>query len=149
MDNRNPSPSSEIVTRVMRANKAKGTEPEIVVRRMLCEMGHPGYRLNWKKIPGRPDIAYPGRKIAIFINGCFWHRCPNCNLPLPKSHMEFWQEKFERNVERDKRKTSELEGMGWTVITIWECEIKKDTIGVKARLSEVFQRMFNRSISCI
>ncbi len=149
MDDRNPSPSSEIVTRVMRANKAKGTEPEISVRRMLCEMGHPGYRLNWKKIPGRPDIAYPGRKIAIFINGCFWHRCPNCNLPLPKSHMEFWQEKFERNVERDKRKTSELEGMGWTVITIWECEIKKDTIGVKARVSEVFQRMFNRSISCI
>ena len=149
MDDRNPSPSSEIVTRVMRANKAKGTEPEVVVRRMLREMGHPGYRLNWKKIPGRPDIAYPGRKIAIFINGCFWHRCPNCNLPLPKSHTEFWQEKFERNVERDKRKTSELEEMGWTVITIWECEIKKDKIGVKARLSEVFQRIFNRSIPCI
>ena len=149
MDDRNPSPSSEIVTRVMRANKAKGTEPEVVVRRMLREMGHPGYRLNWKKIPGRPDIAYPGRKIAIFINGCFWHRCPNCNLPLPKSHTEFWQEKFERNVERDKRKTSELEEMGWTVITIWKCEIKKDMIGVKARLSEVFQRIFNRSIPCI
>ena len=149
MDDRNPSPSSEIVTRVMRANKAKGTEPEVVVRRMLREMGHPGYRLNWKKIPGRPDIAYPGRKVAVFVNGCFWHRCPNCNLPLPKSHTEFWQEKFERNVERDKRKTSELEEMGWTVITIWECEIKKDMIGVKARLSEVFQRIFNRSIPCI
>ena len=140
MDNRNPPPSSDITTRVMRANKGKGTDPEMVVRRMLREMGHPGYRLNWKKVPGRPDIAYPGRRVAIFVNGCFWHRCPRCNLPLPKSHTEFWQRKFERNVERDRRKTSELEAMGWKVITIWECEVKKDQEGIRTRLSKAFER---------
>ena len=136
-DKRNPEPSSEITTKVMKANKGKDTKPEIEVRKILRECGFPGYRLNWKKAPGRPDIAYPGRKIAIFINGCFWHRCPYCNLPLPKTHTEFWEQKFERNVERDKRKLGELESMGWKVTTVWECEIK-DANSLKARLSELF-----------
>ncbi len=139
MDNRNPPPSSETTTKVMKANKCKDTDPEMAVRRLLREIGHPGYRLNWKKVSGRPDIAYPGRRIAIFVNGCFWHRCPRCNLPLPKSHTEFWQQKFERNVERDRRKTSELEAMGWKVITIWECEIRGDREDVKTRLSKAFE----------
>ena len=134
---RNPEPISEVTTKVMKANKGKDTGPEQSVRRFLREMGHPGYRLNWKKVPGRPDIAYPGRKIAIFVNGCFWHRCPHCNLPLPKSHTEFWREKFERNVARDEEKTLALETLGWTVITIWECELK-DPEAVKARLSSLF-----------
>ncbi len=139
MDDRNPPPSSETTTRVMKANKGKDTKPEMVVRRMLREMGYPGYRLNWRKVPGRPDIAYPGRRVAIFVNGCFWHRCPRCDLPLPKSHPEFWQQKFERNVERDRRKTSELESMGWKVITIWECEVKKDQDDVRLRLSKILE----------
>ncbi len=121
----------------MMANGPKDTKPEITVRRILRESGHPGYRLNWKKAPGRPDIAYPGRRIAIFVNGCFWHRCPRCDLPLPKNHTEFWREKFERNVERDARKTSELESAGWTVVTIWECEIKNDPDGVRKKLSSL------------
>ena len=66
-------------------------------RKTLREIGLSGYRLHWKKAAGRPDIAYPGRKIAIFVHGCFWHRCPYCDLPLPKSHPEFWSEKFKRN----------------------------------------------------
>ena len=134
MTNRNPAPTSEVTTKVMKANKGKDTGPEQTVRKLLREMGHPGYRLNWKKVPGRPDIAYPGRKIAIFVNGCFWHRCPHCNLPLPKSHTEFWKEKFDRNVARDEEKTRALEALGWTVITIWECELK-DPEAVKRRLS--------------
>ena len=134
MTNRNPAPTSEVTTKVMRANKGKDTGPEQTVRMLLREMGHPGYRLNWKKAPGRPDIAYPGRKIAIFVNGCFWHRCPHCNLPLPKSHTEFWKEKFDRNQERDRRDITELELEGWTVITVWECEIKKDLPGVVERI---------------
>lgn len=133
-DTRNPEPSSETVSKVMKANRGKGTSPEVKVRSMLREMGFPGYRLNWKKVPGRPDIAYPGRKIAIFVNGCFWHRCPYCDLPLPKSHTDFWEEKFSRNVERDERKRTELESLGWTVVTIWECQIKKDPESVRARL---------------
>ncbi len=130
----NPEPTSTTTTKVMKANKGKDTGPEKTVRRLLREIGYPGYRLNWKKVPGRPDIAYPGRKIAIFVNGCFWHRCPHCNLPLPKSHTEFWREKFERNVARDWEKTRALEALGWTVITIWECELK-DPEAVKGRLS--------------
>ena len=137
-DSRNPEPSSEVTTRVMKANKGKDTKPEIMVRQVLRESGFPGYRLNWKKVPGRPDIAYPGRKIAIFVNGCFWHRCPFCNLSTPKTHSDFWQQKFQKNVERDERKTSELEDMGWTVYTVWECQIKKDT---KAALEEVLNAL--------
>jgi len=104
----------------------EGYHPEIIARRTLRESGYPGYRLNWKKVPGRPDIAYPGRKIAIFINGCFWHRCPICDLPLPKSHVDFWRNKFKKNVDRDKRKIDELHAAGWTVVTVWECQIRKD-----------------------
>ena len=136
----NPEPSSDVTSRVMRANKGKDTKPEQIVRGILREMGYPGYRLNWKKVPGRPDVAYPGRKVAIFVNGCFWHRCPRCNLPLPKSHTEFWQEKFDRNVQRDREKTEALEAMGWTVIVIWECEIKTDSGMVAERLRSVLER---------
>ena len=139
MDNRNPPPSSEITTKVMRSNKGKDTKPELTLRKALRESGFPGYRINWKKVPGRPDISYPGRKVAIFVNGCFWHRCPHCNLPLPKSHTDFWKRKFDRNVERDRRKTEELESLGWTVVTVWECEIKKDLPTVVSRLIEVIK----------
>ncbi len=138
-DERNPPPSSEVTTKVMKANKGKNTKPELAVRLMLRNLGHPGYRLNWKWAPGRPDIAFPGRKIAIFVNGCFWHRCPNCNLPAPKSHTDFWTEKFKRNVKRDERKITELETAGWKVITIWECEIKKDPAKVEKELAALFK----------
>ena len=136
---RNPEPSSEVTTRVMKANKGKDTGPELVLRKGLREAGYGGYRLNWKKAAGRPDIAYPGRKVAIFVNGCFWHRCPHCNLPLPKSHTGFWQQKFERNVERDARKKDELERDGWIVITVWECEIKKDMQSTVSRIVEIIK----------
>lgn len=124
-DHRNPSPTNDTVSKVMKANKGRDTGPELSLRKALRDAGWPGYRVNWK-VPGRPDIAYPGRKVAIFVNGCFWHRCPICDLPLPKSNVEFWKTKFEKNVERDRRKSIELNEMGWTVITVWECQIKKD-----------------------
>lgn len=139
MDNRNPPPTSEVTTKVMRSNKGKDTHPELVLRKALREAGYPGYRINWKKVPGRPDIAYPGRKIAIFVNGCFWHRCPHCNLPLPKSHTDFWQQKFERNIERDRRKTKELEKLGWNVVTIWECEIRANLPSIVSSLKMVLE----------
>jgi len=89
----------------MKGNKAKNTKPELLLRKALCSTGIRGYSLNWKKVPGKPDIAFPGKKIAIFVNGCFWHRCPICDLPLPKTNIEFWKNKFIRNVERDRLKT--------------------------------------------
>ena len=101
-DKRSPTPSSESTSKVMSANKSKDTKPEIKLRKILWKEGIRGYRLNWKKAPGRPDIAFPGRKIAIFINGCYWHRCPKCELPLPKSNVQFWKDKFDNNIARDK-----------------------------------------------
>ncbi len=138
-DKRNPPPTSSSTTNVMKANKGRDTKPEVAVRLMLRQLGHPGYRLNWKGAPGRPDIAYPGRKIAIFVNGCFWHRCPICNLPLPKSHTDFWTEKYKRNVERDERKITELETAGWKVTNIWEGETKKDSATVEKELAALFK----------
>ena len=131
----NPPAANEAVSRSMRGNVAKNTKPEVTLRRLLRLAGFPGYRLHWRKAPGRPDIAYPGRKIAIFVNGCFWHRCPHCEPPLPKSHSEFWQRKFDLNAERDERKVRELESAGWRVVVAWECRIRDDPASVIAELT--------------
>lgn len=136
---RNPPASSLSTHNVMKANKGRNTKPELQVRMILRDIGFPGYRLDWKKVPGRPDIAYPGRRIAIFVNGCFWHRCPRCNLPLPKTHTEFWQEKFTRNIRHDREVRETLESLGWTVITIWECELK-DPDTLRDRLTVALSR---------
>ncbi len=123
-DNRSPVPLNENVSRVMSRNKARNTKPELNLRRSLYADGVRGYRLNWKKAPGTPDIAFPGKKIAIFINGCYWHRCPHCELPLPKTNTEFWEEKFDKNIKRDIKKEKELLDLGWIVLVFWECKIK-------------------------
>lgn len=120
----NPAPSSPAVRNVMRANRARDTGPELRLRRALREAGLGGYRLNWKKAPGRPDIAYPGRKVAVFVHGCYWHHCPRCYPNLPKSNADFWARKFELNRERDARKRSNLETGGWVVLEAWECDIR-------------------------
>ena len=136
-----PPPSSEAVHNVMVANRSTNTGPEKVVRRMLRGAGYPGYRLQWRidEEDGhyicRPDIAYPGRKLVIFVHGCFWHRCPKCALGLPKSNTQYWSEKFERNIERDLRKEMALTELGWEVHTIWECSIEE---GVHSLLSQKF-----------
>jgi len=108
----------------MQANRARDTGPERRLRSALRTAGLGGYRLNWRKAPGRPDIAYPGRKIAIFVHGCFWHHCPRCHPYLPKAHPEFWARKFELNRERDERKRTVLEVAGWSVVEAWECDVK-------------------------
>ena len=113
----------------MQGNKRRDTKPEIVVRKMLRELGYPGYRLDWKKAPGHPDIAYPGRKTCIFVMGCFWHGHEGCKYASkPRTHSDYWNQKFARNKERDARVRAELEAAGWTVIDVWECELKKDRI---------------------
>ena len=122
-----PLPTSAHVRKSMKGNKRANTKPELLVRNRLREAGLCGYRLQWK-VPGRPDIAWPGKKVALFVNGCFWHRCPHCNPSTPKSHTEYWVIKFERNVERDERNLAELAAAGWKVHVVWECQLKKDTI---------------------
>ncbi len=111
---------------VMQANRSKNTKPELRVRAALREAGLTGYRLHWKKAPGHPDICFPGRRIAIFVHGCFWHRCPYCSPSRPKTHPEFWEEKFDRNRARDARDNALLVSEGWTVMVVWECRLKKD-----------------------
>lgn len=116
------------VRKSMQGNKRRDTKPELLVRQRLRAAELTGYRLDWAKAPGRPDIAFPGRKVAIFVNGCYWHRCPYCSPSVPRKNVEFWEAKFRRNVERDKRALAELEELGWLAITIWECELKRDRI---------------------
>lgn len=119
-----PKSNSKAVAKAMRGNKASNTKPELILRKALRDAKLSGYRLHWKKVPGRPDIAYPGKKLAIFVNGCFWHRCPICSNKLPKTNSDFWKKKFELNESRDLRKKSELESIGWKVVVVWECKIK-------------------------
>jgi len=109
----------------MSGNRGKDTAPEIKLRKALWAIDLKGYRLHRKGLPGRPDIAYGRQKIAIFLNGCFWHRCPNCDLSLPKTNTTFWKKKFEMNMMRDKRKVDELKQSGWVVLVIWECEVNR------------------------
>ena len=135
-DGRSPIPEKESTSRVMSANRGQDTKPEKILRKAIHGAGLRGYRLHWKKVPGRPDIAYPGRKKAIFVNGCFWHRCPNCNPNFPKTNVSFWEEKFNKNIERDKKKANDLVQIGWDVLTIWECEINLQIENCVTRVRE-------------
>lgn len=120
-----PAASSVATRHVMQANKSKNTKPELLVRSDLRRRGLTGYRIQYKRAPGRPDVAFPGRRVAIFVHGCFWHRCPYCHPSNPKSNVAFWQAKFARNRQRDERDTRELVERGWTVVIVWECRLKK------------------------
>lgn len=141
-DGRAPIPARESTSRVMKGNKGKNTKPEISVRKLLWNNNFKGYRLHWNKVPGRPDIAFPGKKIAIFVNGCYWHRCPICQPPLPKSNSIFWKEKFDKNVERDNRKHAQLKDLNWKVLVIWECQVKNESLKV---LEDVRQILYDGS----
>ncbi len=120
-----PPSASEATRHVMQANKSKNTKPELLVRAGLRTRGLTGYRIQYKRACGRPDVAFPGRRVAIFVHGCFWHRCPYCNPSNPKINVDFWQAKFARNRQRDERNTRELVERGWTVLVVWECRLKK------------------------
>ena len=131
---RNPAPTSETVSRTMKANRAKDTTPELILRKSLRDRGLRGYRLHSNKVPGRPDISFGRQKVAIFVHGCFWHRCPKCRLPLPKSNREFWKKKFGRNRARDRRKRRQLGADGWKVLEVWECEIGAKVAVIVSRI---------------
>ena len=124
----------------MQGNKRRDTKPEVLVRRMLREMGFTGYRCDWRKAPGRPDVAFVGRKLAIEIRGCFWHRCPVCSLSVPKKNLDYWEAKFVRNVERDEQNLAALEEAGWKVLVLWEHQLKKKELPATRRLLYEFVR---------
>ena len=114
--------------------KGKDTKPELILRTLLHKKGF-RFRLHDKNLPGRPDIVLPRYRTLIFVNGCFWHRHSGCKYAYtPKSRQEFWQEKFTNTVIRDKKKTKNLQDMGWRVLTAWECELEKDPGNVIERI---------------
>lgn len=143
-DKRSPIPKDANVSRVMSANKAKDSKPELMLRHKLREYGMSGYRLHYDKIPGRPDICFVSKKFAIFVNGCFWHRCPHCNYPLPKNNTDFWIEKFNKNQKRDKDKIQQLQKLSWTVLTIWECQIKNEMNRVLMDICNIMDNINNK-----
>lgn len=105
--------------------RGKNTSPEMRVRRAAHALGL-RFRLHRKDLPGKPDLVFSARRVALFVHGCFWHRHPGCTkASTPKSRTDFWQAKFDANVARDTRVAAELEDLGWRVATIWECETKR------------------------
>lgn len=121
----------------MSAIKSNDTKPEMLVRKYLHGMGL-RYGLHNKKLPGSPDIVLRKYKTVIFINGCFWHGHDNCRYyRLPKSNIEFWQTKINRNRERDKRDIEALCKRGWRVIVVWECELR-----TKELRQQTLQKLF-------
>ena len=114
--------SKEARSERMARVRGKDTQPEMRVRRLTHAMGY-RYRLHDKRLPGRPDMVFPGRRKVIFVHGCFWHRHPGCpRTRMPKSRVGFWREKLDANAARDERNRAELHRLGWDVLVVWECE---------------------------
>lgn len=106
--------------------RAKNTSIEVKVRKYLFSCGF-RYRVNVKSLAGKPDIVLKKYRTAIFVNGCFWHRHKNCKYAtIPKSNVEYWTKKFQRNAVNDAMNKDALEQQGWNVVVLWECELKKD-----------------------
>ena len=106
--------------------KGKDTKIEVEVRKYLFSKGY-RFRKNDKRYPGSPDIVLPKYNTVVFVHGCFWHLHEGCKYAImPKSNVDFWKKKLYRNRERDEENHKKLEEMGWNVITVWECELKKD-----------------------
>lgn len=119
-------PKSRASTAIMRGVRSRNTAPEVTLRRHLRSAGFRGYRLHWP-VAGRPDVCYPGRRIAIFVHGCFWHGCDKCGKQRPRYNAEFWAAKLQENRARDASSYQKLHEADWTVFVVWECDIAHDT----------------------
>lgn len=120
MDTLTPEKRSWLMSHVRSTN----TSVELKVRRLVHGMGY-RYRLYRANLPGKPDLVFASRRSVIFVHGCFWHRHAGCRYAsMPKTRTVFWQEKFAKNVERDERNVRELIDAGWSVLVVWQCELK-------------------------
>ena len=123
------SKRSEVMSRI----KGKNTKPEKLVRSLLHGLGY-RFRLNSRKLPGKPDICLPKYMTVVFVHGCFWHRHAGCKFAYsPKTRRAFWQKKFKSNVKRDLEVKRQIQHLGWKHVTVWECELKNLT-SLKNRL---------------
>ena len=120
MDHLSPEKRSWNMSRV----RSKNTKPELLVRSLLHRMGF-RFRLHRMDLPGKPDIVLPKYKTVIFVHGCYWHRHQGCNkASTPKTNTEFWENKFQKNIERDTVVQQKLRDLGWKVIVVWTCELR-------------------------
>lgn len=111
-------------SRMMAGIRSKNTHPEMIVRRALFAAGF-RFRLHRRDLPGVPDIVLPGRKVAMFVHGCFWHLHRNCRYSkLPATRRDFWREKLMHNAARDRKVIDALATLGWRVLIVWECAIR-------------------------
>jgi len=111
-------------SRMMAGIQGKNTKPELIVRRMLFASGY-RFRLHRRDLPGAPDIVMSGRKVAVFVHGCFWHMHEGCRFAkMPATRPEFWKTKLEANVARDRRAVENLRALGWRVLCVWECSTR-------------------------
>lgn len=129
--------SKERRSEIMSHIKSKNTSIELLVRKQLFALGY-RYRVNYKQLPGKPDIVFTKKKVAIFIHGCFWHGHEiGCRYShIPQSRKEYWTEKINHTKERDISHIAKLESAGWRVLTIWECEIRKNFADVISRIQQ-------------
>jgi DNA mismatch endonuclease (patch repair protein) len=118
--------------RIMQSVRTKNTGPEWEIRRLLFGLGY-RYRLHGKRLPGRPDIVFSGKQKVIFVHGCYWHGHGCSKGQPPKSRAEYWGPKLSANRDRDARQIRQIEALGWSVLTVWQCELK-DSTALKARI---------------
>ena len=125
-------------SRMMSRIRGRDTKPEMTLRAALRERGLVGYRCHYAKAPGRPDICFVGRRLAVFVDGAFWHGHPDYYEPGKSG--QFWDDKIARNQERDRVVNGELEADGWTVLRFWDFEIKRDAAAAAGRIAEALAR---------
>jgi len=133
---------TDVLTKEQRAYnmskiRGKNTGPEVKLRKMLWSEGVRGYRIHYK-LPGKPDIVFTNKKIAIFIDGCFWHKCTVC-FQEPETRKEFWMKKIQSNIDRDKNVDEQLTNKGWVVIRFWEHEVRKNPDNVVKKIKEILE----------
>lgn len=117
--------SRETRSKMMSGIRGKDTKPELLVRKALFTAGF-RFRLHRRELPGVPDVVLPGKRVAIFVHGCFWHMHKGCgNAKLPSTRPDFWREKLGRNVERDRENVAALIDLGWRVLVVWECSTRE------------------------
>jgi DNA mismatch endonuclease, patch repair protein len=127
-------------SRMMAGIQGKNTKPELLVRKYLHSRGL-RFRLHAKELPGKPDLVFPKYKAVVFVHGCFWHQHHGCKYATkPQNRAEFWSNKLSENVKRDSYQMAALEGLGWRVLVVWECELQDSNSRLESLLLDITQK---------